>query len=331
MSHQLLWVCALIVSLEATPLVWDVRCLGLEDTFPGCINRTHHAVGSCMSGDLSAHTAHPCDAGFECQPSTGACTADQISSHMRKSVDFQIVETVDADEVSRCKDPVTDAAQGRMLCEVLAATAATQPTFGHSLGNTWLSAPSTGNGTIDGCSFSSPAAWRSCIGANIAKQAALLVKRSPHLMLCAGLMEFLSKYNLDHPEQFETECCQAGSMGQWGRNDTCVPDIRTKCIQDYYIAWGKVFLDAGIRAFFFGQSRLTGGGRTCNDDGTGCSRVSIQGAQGFATVIQELKAYARQRDLGPVFFGPQAASGFELADGTELANWAYGTQKIHFV
>ena len=34
-----------------------------------------------------------------------------------------------------------------------------------------------------------------------------------------------------------------------------------------YTQWGKVFLDSGIRALFFGQSRLTGGGRACDADG----------------------------------------------------------------
>jgi hypothetical protein len=32
---------------------------------------------------------------------------------------------------------------------------------------------------------------------------------------------------------------------------------------------------------------------------------------------------------GRVYFGPQAASGFELANGTDLADWAYGAQHLY--
>ena len=38
----------------------------------------------------------------------------------------------------------------------------------------------------------------------------------------------------------------------------------------YYTEWGKAYLDAGVRAFFFGQSRLTGGGRAC----AACDRLA---------------------------------------------------------
>ena len=79
-----------------------------------------------------------------------------------------------------------------------------------------------------------------------------------------------------------------------------------------------------MRSFFFGQARLTGGGRGCDDDGTGCSRVSIAGAAGFSRVITELKTYAGLRGYGDIFFGPQAASGFELENKTEVADFVYG-------
>jgi hypothetical protein len=88
-------------------------------------------------------------------------------------------------------------------------------------------------------------------------------------------------------------------------------------------------MDGGVRAFFFGQSRLTGGGRACNDDYTGCSRVSVAGAEGFAKVLSNLKAYAQAQGYGKVYFGPQAASGFELANGTDLADWSYGAQHLY--
>ena len=71
-----------------------------------------------------------------------------------------------------------DAVAGRMLCEVLAATEQVQPTFGHELGNTWLTNP--GNGSLDGCDFANPQQWRACIGRNVAKQSAMIVVRMMH-------------------------------------------------------------------------------------------------------------------------------------------------------
>ena len=60
-----------------------------------------------------------------------------------------------------------------------------------------------------------------------------------------------------------------------------------------------------------------------------CSRVSTRGAEGFAKVLSNLKAYAQSKGYGRVYFGPQAASGFELENGTELADWAYGAQHLY--
>ena len=56
--------------------------------------------------------------------------------------------------------------------------------------------------------------------------------------------------------------------------------------------------------------------------------VSAAGAAGFAKVLSNLKAYAAEKGYGRVFFGPQAASGFELANGTEIADWVYGAQHV---
>jgi hypothetical protein len=249
---------------------------------------------------------------------------------MLRSVDYQIVETVNVEELSQCNfdDPLNDARAGRMLCEILYATKIVQPTFGHSLGNTWLTRfPATGNGSIDSCTYSTAPGWRECVSKNVAKQTTLLLARAPHLLFSAGLMEFLHRANLDNSSVFK-QCCIANTIGQWGNNETCVPDVRTRCVQDYYTSWGKVYLDAGIRAFFFGQARLTGGGRSCNNDGTGCSRVSVEGAAGFFNVINRLQSYAEIKGYGDIFFGPQAASGFELANGTEAAHWAYGAQHL---
>jgi hypothetical protein len=106
---------------------------------------------------------------------------------------------------------------------------------------------------------------------------ATTIRMQPHTHTCLSLFCSVGIFLL-------TDC---------GRS--CVPDVTTKCIQDYYVSWGKAYLDGGVRAFFFGQSRLTGSGRACNADGTGCSRVSTAGAAGFAIVLQQLKDYAASR------------------------------------
>ena len=235
------------------------------------MNRSHYTYRHCDTGELDKAFSAPCTEGFGCEPSTGGCAAPDLATHLLRSVDYQIVETVIASEAAGCSpDPNVDAAQGKMLCEVLHGTTIAQPTFGHSLGNTWETCPASQRGSIDGCNFTTADGWRKCIGANVGKQAALLTARSPHLLLSAGLMEFLHKNNLDSPEDF-LFCCRKNSIGQWGSKDTCVPDVTSPCIQGYYTSWGKAYMDAGVRAFFFGQSRLTGGGRACNSDGTGVS------------------------------------------------------------
>ena len=141
-----------------------------------CLNETHTALRGCASGELRAGSARRCDAGFACSASTGACEADDIGTHLLRSVDYQIVETVIASEAQTCseQDPLADAIAGKMLCEILHSTTLVQPTFGHSLGNTWETAPPSQAGTIDGCSFTTAAGWRSCIGRNVGRQAALL-------------------------------------------------------------------------------------------------------------------------------------------------------------
>ena len=58
-------------------------------------------------------------------------------------------------------------------------------------------------------------------------------------------MEFLDISNLDDPSVFPNSVCRPGSVGQWGGNTTCVPDVTTLAGQAYYIAWGKAFIDAG--------------------------------------------------------------------------------------
>lgn len=295
----LLLLCGVVQANVAITLVSDV-CSYPEQLIPVCIDLVTSGFQKCSTGEMiRSRGSTICRAGFFCSNSTGTCLSDDIAAHLTRTVDFQIVETVDTKEAQQCNaDPLIDAASGNMLCEALHAAAAVQPTFGHSLGNTWVSAPASQAGSIDSCTFTTAEGWRKCIASNVGRQAALLTSRSSHMLISGGLMEYLYRFNLDNPADFEV-CCLKDSIGQWGDNNTCVPDVRTNCAQDYYISWGKAYLDNGVRAFFFGQSRLTGGGRQCNPDGTGCSRVSLLGVASILSLfLFALIAYVGQ---GPGF------------------------------
>eukprot|EP01043_Picozoa_sp_COSAG02_P089342 COSAG02_NODE_26328_length_635_cov_1.052239_1_plen_109_part_10 len=108
------------------------------------MNRSHYTYRHCDTGELDKAFSAPCTEGFGCEPSTGGCAAPDLATHLLRSVDYQIVETVIASEAAGCSpDPNVDAAQGKMLCEVLHGTTIAQPTFGHSLGNTWETCPAS--------------------------------------------------------------------------------------------------------------------------------------------------------------------------------------------
>jgi hypothetical protein len=209
-----------------------------------------------------------------------------------------------------------------MLCDVWHSVRATRPTFGHILGNTWLH---FGFGPAPCDAAPAPAAWRACVGANLAAQVAALQAEAPELLLSGGLMEFVDAANLDGvvAREFPAGVCVPGSQGAWGGNSTCIPDVTLPGAQAYYVAWGQAFLDAGIRAIFFGQARLTGGSAP-----GGADDVSAAGAAGFAAVIGALRDYAAARGYGDVFFGPQAAAAITLANGTNVADWVYGAQHL---
>ena len=65
--------------------------------------------------------ATPCAEGFACEPSTGACAAPDLATHLLRSVDYQIVETVIASEAAECSpdDPAADAFAGAISIDVL--------------------------------------------------------------------------------------------------------------------------------------------------------------------------------------------------------------------
>ena len=77
-----------------------------------------------------------------------------LAIHLLCSEGYQIVETVDVDNIIRreanASNSTVDAQKELKLCDMLQATDIIQPSFGHSLRNTWLiQSPPTGNETID--------------------------------------------------------------------------------------------------------------------------------------------------------------------------------------
>jgi hypothetical protein len=284
-----------------------------------CINKTHYERRDLKTQVLCDISA--CRFDFSCI--SNSCQGNSISDHLPRAADYQIVESVPVAQFNNCSSShANDVAAGYMLCDVLHSTQKTMPTFGHILGNTWVSFGFGPNATEPECS-SSPKAWRSCFGANLAAQVQAFQGESPEILFSGGLMEFLTSVNVDFPDQFPNSYCVKGTIGQWGDNTTCVPDVTLQLVQEYYIDWGKRFLDAGIRAIFFGQADLTGGHADQGADG-----VSPTGALGFATVINELRAYAVLNDYGSIFFAPQAAAGILLPNGTQIADWVYGAQHL---
>ena len=284
-----------------------------------CINSTHYERKDTKTQQVCDISA--CRFGFSCQ--TNSCRGDSISAHLPRAADYQIVESVPSSQFDNCSSShAEDVNSGYMLCDVLHSTRQTKPTFGHILGNTWVSFGFGPNATHPECS-SSPKAWRNCFGENIGAQVRAFQGESPEILFSGGLMEFLTSLNVDYPENYPEGYCINGTVGQWGDNSTCVPDVTLPLAQEYYIDWGRKFLDAGIRAIFFGQADLTGG-----HAGQGADGVSPEGAIGFSVVINTLKAYASISGYGDVYFAPQASAGIILPNGTQIADWVYGAQHL---
>ena len=142
----MLFVQLILLATDVPPADhWRLRaCVAPTQQILTCINSTHHSKRSCATGALADSPPTPCTDGFTCNPSTGTCAAAEIKPHLMRSVDWQLVEVVPSVEAAKCSDdPLEDARAGRMLCELLHAVEAAPPTFGHELGNTWLTAPAS--------------------------------------------------------------------------------------------------------------------------------------------------------------------------------------------
>ena len=109
----------------------DHRCSHSQQHILSCLNVSHYTLRSCATGKVNISAASACRTGFTCSPSTGSCAAPALATHLMRSVDYQIVQNVPAIEAATCgDDPLADAMAGKMVCEVMHATKATQPTFG---------------------------------------------------------------------------------------------------------------------------------------------------------------------------------------------------------
>eukprot|EP00054_Salpingoeca_dolichothecata_P009433 m.53192 g.53192 ORF g.53192 m.53192 type:complete len:644 (+) comp18366_c0_seq1:249-2180(+) len=263
---------------------------------------------------------------LESCPSQTQCLANvcqgDLEMHLARSAFIQDASLFgQPSELNNCSsNPMEDVRAGRVLCDVYHAAAQTQPGILHELGNTWMTFYPT---PTDPC-LQNVTTWRRCTSKWLRNVATLLRSVAPSALFSGGLMEFLHRNNLDDPSQFE-EACLTGTIGKWGDgNNTCVPDIANSFVaRKYYIAMGKVFIDANITVFLFGQARLTGG-----NDGTS-SAVSQAGAKGFQYVIDELRAYAKTTTSSPLYFGAQAACCVQTEPGGEsLIQWVYGAQHM---
>jgi hypothetical protein len=295
---MLLPICC--ISLAACAADLPLGCTFPEQTFVACVSDTHFELRRCSKSHESRNdvrtrggggggvevrqcpSGHRCAAFSRALHGAGSCVhasgapigSDEdaramMVAHLPRAVSLQTAYSVDVLEAADCAGTadsgVADAVGGRLLCEALDVSALLQPSFGHNFANTWVTrTPSSanGSGTVFGCEYADAAGWRACLGRNSARQNLLYVRGSPGMLMSGGLMEYLHQDNLDDPTDFEA-CCKPGTAGIWGSNQTCVPDITSQCAQDYYVSWGQVLIDAGVRAFFFGQARLTGDSRGC--------------------------------------------------------------------
>lgn len=94
-----------------------------------------------------------------------------------------------------------------------------------------------------------------------------MIAASPKLLLQCDLAEYIhcseAACNLQNRDDFaEGKACAVGSMSKWGA-DTCVPDVKSVQGQAFLESWGgRAYHDGGCRAYYWGEARMMGGGKT---------------------------------------------------------------------
>jgi hypothetical protein len=275
----------------------------------GCVDRSH--AGHCNASGTGWAVEYSCSPGFDCE--NGACVGP-IRAHLQRSVDLQYVQDRSPDELDQCAaDVAQDIAAGRLACDAKHAVQQLKPRFGLFLGNTWIVrnaySPDSCQSTIDG--------FVQCQWTRLKRIVDVLHVSAPEMLCAAHMAEFVAQTNVT--ESVWKNICVSGTQGKWGPN-TCVPDIAHKqAARDYLVDWGKRFVDAGIRAFVFGQARLMGGGAGCT--------VSSDGAAGFKWVIDMIRSYAEGKGISKLYFGAQAACSVQVG-GVEQIDFVMGAQHL---
>jgi len=208
-----------------------------------------------------------------------------------------------------------DIAAGRIGCDARRSTAQLLARFGLFLGNTWIAFP---GGPGQCASSPDAAAWRSCVVDNLELTIARFHAQAPTMLAATHLAEYVHKNNA--PQSWPG-LCVSGSVGHWGA-DTCIPDVAgSAAARQYLTDWGKAHIDAGVRAFVFGQARLMGGSAPGTND------VSASGAAGFKQIIDALRAHAQLRGIPHLYVGAQAASSITVG-GVEQIDFVMGAQHL---
>ncbi len=301
----------------------DNDCDGEVDEGELCPNGLGCVQGQCgcqphcegqMCGDdgCGGNCPNRCAAGTAC--SGGQCLGD-LRWHMERTVDLQWVQGYSP--LLLCRGREADLLSGSLSCDALHSVERLQPRLGLFFGNTWITmAPDS----PDPCMRNAPEEARACMQERISGLARLFHDASPNLLLVAQMSEYLHQNNV--PVGDWPDLCVPGSQGHWGAN-TCIPDIaHSAAARAHLIAWGRIYLNAGLRGFLFGQARLMGGG-----DGPS---LSLDGAEGLALIIEALRAHAQSQGIGEIYFGIQAANS-AMARGREQADFVMGAQHLEFV
>jgi len=235
-------VCALSALLVIYPAV-GLRC---EDdtqlrTLQGlmkCSAPTHCIEGACI-GSLSLHLYRKADYslvghGDDADPNVMLQVQSLLLSERHANTNV----------LARVHDTRTN------LMSVLTDARKFKPTAGLHLGTTRLTRRVCNN--TDDCLCLEWYYMRRCILERLASFGDKLREESPYLTLSADLSEYIAAANLEQPALLPSLCVN-GSLGMWGPN-TCVPDIANSVhAREYFIDWGRTFIDAGMRVLLFSR------------------------------------------------------------------------------
>jgi hypothetical protein len=275
----------------------------------------------CDSNQQSAYcnangqwVVQPCPEGTSCRDG-GQCLG-AIAWHTAQPATMQFSQGGRANQLDGCSaSPQRDIEGGRLLCDIYHVVRIIKPRFGMMFGNSWVK---LGGNRYDACYDLGPADGRACISRRLREIRQRLQVEAPFIMLAGQISEFVYKKNV--PSDSWPAICRERSIDHWGA-DTCIPDLAKASGRALQVAWGKAFLDAGLRALVFGQARLQFGNN-------GTNQLGLDAADRLRLIRQELTAYAQQKGYGEFYIGLQAASGAIASDGQQQADFITGAQHL---